>query len=148
MDSRTVSARGRAASPHPAACGDSRTATMAWAELTDVRAYYEVIGEGEPLLLVPGLGATCRVWNAVVPPLAEHFSLILMDNRDIGLSKGRRKPRTLADYSTDLIELLDVLRIDRAHVLGLSLGGIIAQRFAIDHPSRIDRLVLVSCTDT
>jgi pimeloyl-ACP methyl ester carboxylesterase len=120
---------------------------MAWAELTDVRAYYEVIGEGEPLLLVPGLGATCRVWDPVVPLLAEHFSLVLVDNRDIGLSKGRRKPRTLADYSTDLIELLDALRIDRAHVLGLSLGGIIAQRFALDHASRVDRLVLVSCTD-
>ena len=120
---------------------------MAWAELTDVRAYYEVIGEGEPLLLIPGLGATCRVWDPVTPLLAQHFSLILVDNRDIGLSKGRRKPRTLADYATDLVELLDVLRLDRAHVLGLSLGGIIAQRFAVDHASRVDRLVLVSCTD-
>jgi pimeloyl-ACP methyl ester carboxylesterase len=106
-----------------------------------------VIGDGEPLLLIPGLGATCRVWDPVVPLLAEHFSLVLVDNRDIGLSKGRRRARTLADYSTDLIELLDVLRLDRAHVLGLSLGGIIAQRFAVDHPTRVDRLVLISCTD-
>ena len=120
---------------------------MAWAELTDVRAYYEVIGEGEPLLLIPGLGATCRVWDTIVPHLAEHFSLVLVDNRDIGLSKGRRRVRTLADYSTDLVELLDLLRIDRAHVLGLSLGGIIAQRFAVDHAARVERLVLVSCTD-
>ena len=120
---------------------------MSWAELTDVRAYYEVIGEGEPLLLVPGLGATCRVWDSVVPQLAEHFSLILVDNRDIGLSMGRRRVRTLADYATDLVELLDHLRLDRTHVLGLSLGGIIAQRFAIDHASRVERLVLISCTD-
>lgn len=120
---------------------------MAWAELTDVRAYYEVIGDGEPLLLIPGLGATCRVWDPVVPLLAEHFSLILVDNRDIGLSRGRRRARTLADYATDLVELLDHLRLDRAHVLGLSLGGIIAQRFAVDHASRVDRLVLISCTD-
>ena len=120
---------------------------MAWAELTDVRAYYEVIGDGPPLLLIPGLGATCRVWDPVVPHLAGHFSLILVDNRDIGLSRGRRRVRTLADYSTDLIELLDLLRIDRAHVLGLSLGGIIAQRFAVDHAARIERLILISCTD-
>lgn len=120
---------------------------MAWAELTDVRAYYEVLGEGEPLLLIPGLGATCRVWDPIVPHLAEHFSLVLVDNRDIGLSKGRRRVRTLADYSTDLVELLDLLRIDRAHVLGLSLGGIIAQRFAVDHAARVERLVLISCTD-
>jgi 3-oxoadipate enol-lactonase len=70
-----------------------------------------------------------------------------VDNRGLGRSVARRKPHTLADYSADLAELLDELRLDRAHVLGLSLGGIIAQRFAIDHPSRVDRLVLVSCAD-
>lgn len=118
---------------------------MAYAELTDVRSYYELIGEGEPLLFIPGLGGTCRVWDPIVPELAAHFSLILVDNRGIGRSVARRKPRSLADYSSDLVELLDELQLDRAHVLGLSLGGIIAQRFAMDHPSRVDRLVLVSC---
>lgn len=119
---------------------------MAYAELTDVRSYYELVGEGEPLLLIPGLGGTCRVWDTIVPELASQFSLILVDNRGIGRSVARSRPRTLADYSTDLVELLDELQLDRAHVLGLSLGGIIAQRFAVDHPSRVDRLVLVSCT--
>jgi len=118
---------------------------MAYAELTDVRSYYELIGEGEPLLLIPGLGGTCRVWDAIAPELAAQFSLILVDNRGIGRSVARHKPRTLADYGADLVELLDELQLDRAHVLGLSLGGIIAQRFAADHPSRVDRLVLVSC---
>jgi pimeloyl-ACP methyl ester carboxylesterase len=118
---------------------------MAYAELTDVQSYYELIGEGEPLLFIPGLGGTCRVWDPIVPDLASHFSLILVDNRGIGRSVARRKPRSLADYSADLVELLDELQLDRAHVLGLSLGGIIAQRFAVDHPSRVDRLVLVSC---
>ena len=118
---------------------------MAYAELTDVRSYYELIGEGEPLLFIPGLGGTCRVWDPIAPDLASHFSLILVDNRGLGRSVARRKPRSLADYSADLVELLDELQLDRAHVLGLSLGGIIAQRFAVDHPSRVDRLVLVSC---
>jgi 3-oxoadipate enol-lactonase len=118
---------------------------MAFAELTDVQSYYELIGEGEPLLFIPGLGGTCRVWDPIVPDLASHFSLILVDNRGLGRSVARRKPRSLADYSADLVELLDELQLDRAHVLGLSLGGIIAQRFAVDHPSRVDRLVLVSC---
>jgi len=120
---------------------------MAWANLSDVRCYYELLGTGEPLLLIPGLGGNCRVWDEVAPVLAGEFTLILVDNRGLGRSVARRKPRTIADYSADLAELLDVLQLDRAHVLGLSLGGIIAQRFAIDHPSRIDRLVLVSCTD-
>jgi 3-oxoadipate enol-lactonase len=120
---------------------------MAWAELSDVRCYYELLGEGPPLVLIPGLGGHCRVWDSITPELAKHFTLVLIDNRGLGRSRARRKPRTLADYSTDIAELLDELQLDRAHVLGLSLGGIIAQRFAIDHPSRVDRLVLVSCTD-
>jgi pimeloyl-ACP methyl ester carboxylesterase len=120
---------------------------MAWAELTDCRAYYEVIGEGEPLLLIPGLGATCRLWDSIVPELARHFTLIMLDNRGMGLSKAKRKPRTLADYSTDYAELLDHLNVDETHVLGLSLGGIAAQRLAVDHPQKIKRLILMSCAD-
>jgi 3-oxoadipate enol-lactonase len=120
---------------------------MAWAELSDVRCYYELVGEGDPLLFIPGLGGTCRVWDPVAPTLARDFTCILPDNRGIGRSVGRRKPHTLADYSADYAELLDRLQLDRAHVIGLSLGGIIAQRFAIDHPSRVDKLVLVSCAD-
>jgi pimeloyl-ACP methyl ester carboxylesterase len=120
---------------------------MAWAELTDCRAYYELIGEGEPLLLIPGLGATCRLWDSVVPELARHFTLIMVDNRGMGLSKAKKKPRTLADYSSDYAELLDFLNIDQTHVLGLSLGGIAAQRLAIDHPQKMKRLVLMSCAD-
>ena len=120
---------------------------MAWAELSDVRCYYEVVGEGDPLLFVPGLGGNCRVWDPILPLLARHFCCILMDNRGLGRSVGRRKVRFLSDYSADMAELLDVLQLDRAHVLGLSLGGIIAQRFAIDHASRVDRLVLVSCAE-
>ena len=120
---------------------------MAWAELSDVRCYYEVLGHGDPLLLIPGLGLTCRTWEEVAPELAQHFSLILLDNRGIGQSQAKRPPRSLADYSADVVELLDELQLDRVHVLGLSLGGIIAQRVAVDHPGRVNRLVLVSCTD-
>jgi len=120
---------------------------MAWAELSDVRCYYELVGEGEPVLLIPGLGTTCRLWDPVAPELAADFSLILADNRNVGRSAGRRRPRTLADFAADLVELLDELQLDRAHVMGISLGGVIAQRLAVDHPDRVDRLVLVSCAD-
>lgn len=120
---------------------------MPWADLSDVRCYYETPGQGEPLLLVPGLGGTCRVWDPVLPELARHFTLILVDNRGVGRSEPKRHARSLADLASDLVELLDALQLDRAHVMGVSLGGIIAQRLAVDHPSRVDRLVLVSCTD-
>src|SRR5215217_6309557 len=122
---------------------------MAWAELTDCRCYYELVGEGEPLLLIPGLGGTCRLWDPVLPELARHFTLILLDNRNVGrsVSKGKRPATTLAHNASDLVELLDALQLDRTHVMGVSLGGVIAQRMAVDHASRVDRLVLVSCTD-
>src|SRR4051794_31192811 len=107
---------------------------MAWAQLSDVHCYYELLGEGEPLLLIPGLGTTCRLWDSVAPAFAEHFSLILPDNRGVGRSVAKRHATTLSDYVVDLVELLDELQLDRVHVMGLSLGGVIAQRLAIDHP--------------
>lgn len=117
---------------------------MAWAELSDVRCYYELIGDGEPLLLIPGLAATCRLWDPVTPLLSRHFSCIVVDNRGIGRSIARKRPTSLCDYVSDLVELLDELQLERAHVMGVSLGGVIAQRLALDHPSRVDHLVLVS----
>jgi pimeloyl-ACP methyl ester carboxylesterase len=120
---------------------------MAWAGLTDVRCFYTLLGQGDPLLLVSGLGVTSRVWDPIVPELAEHFSLIIPDNRGVGFSEARRKACSLGDYTSDLVELLDYLQVDRAHVLGLSLGGVMAIKLAAEHPERINRLVLASCTD-
>lgn len=119
---------------------------MPYAMLTDAQMYYEVVGTGEPVLLLPGMGATCRLIDPIMAPLHdEGFCLIGVDHRGVGQSVARRPVHTLHDYACDLIELLDHLQIDRTHVVGLSLGGIIAQRFAIDHPTRVDRLVLISC---
>lgn len=121
---------------------------MAYADLSDVRCYYESRGDGEPLLLIPGLGCTAETWNPILPQLARHFSLITFDNRGMGRSIAAKPARNLKHFASDIVELLDELQLDSAHVLGLSLGGIIAQRLAMDHPTRIDRLVLVSCTDS
>jgi pimeloyl-ACP methyl ester carboxylesterase len=118
-----------------------------FANLTDVRCHYELLGTGDPVLLVPGLGATCSVWEGITSALSQSFSLILLDNRGLGRSIANRAPQSLTDLSVDLVELMDHLQLDRAHVVGLSLGGIIAQQLAIDHPSRVDRLVLISCTN-
>lgn len=116
------------------------------ADLTDVRCYYEVLGSGDPLVLVPGLGSTCAVWEPVATELARSFCVIPVDNRGIGRSIPKRPSKTLEDFSVDLVELLDHLQLGRAHVMGLSLGGMIAYQLAADHPSRVDRLVLVSCS--
>src|SRR5688500_18578046 len=118
-----------------------------FADLTDVRCYYELLGTGDPLVLIPGLGATCTLWDSVTSDLSKSFSLVLFDNRGLGRSIPRRAPQTLADLTVDIVELMDHLQLERAHVMGLSLGGIVAQQVALDHPSRVDRLVLVSCTN-
>jgi len=117
---------------------------MPTATLTDVQAHYEVQGRGPALVMIPGLGAALEVFDPIVGVLAERFCVIRMDNRGVGGSVSQRPPRHMSDYSADVLELLDHLQLDRVHLLGLSLGGIIAQRFAIDHPSRVDRLVLIS----
>ncbi len=116
---------------------------MAWADLTDVRCYYEVHGRGEPILFIPGLGATCDIWRPAAL-LSGDFSLVFSDNRGIGQSVAKRPAVSLSCFTSDLVELLDFLQLDRAHVIGMSLGGIVAQRFAVEHPSRVDRLVLIS----
>jgi 3-oxoadipate enol-lactonase len=118
-----------------------------FAELTDVHCYYEVLGAGDPLLLVPGLGATSGAWSGVAADLASSFCVVRVDNRGVGQSVARRAPRTLEDFAVDLVELMDHLQLARAHVMGLSLGGMIARQLALDHPCRVDRLVLVSCTN-
>jgi 3-oxoadipate enol-lactonase len=117
---------------------------MAWGTLTDVQMYYELLGSGDPLLLIPGLGATTRLWDPILPELAERFSVISPDNRGAGRSISKRPLKSLCDLSSDLVELLDTLQVDRAHVMGISMGGVVAQRLAVDHPSRVDHLVLIS----
>jgi pimeloyl-ACP methyl ester carboxylesterase len=117
---------------------------MPWADLTDVRLYYELTGEGDPLVMIPGLGSTCRLWDPIVPELSRLFTLVMPDNRDVGKSKGKRAPRSLSDMAADLIELFDLLQLDRPHVMGISLGGVIAQCVAVEHPSRVNKLVLLS----
>jgi pimeloyl-ACP methyl ester carboxylesterase len=115
-------------------------------ELSDVRMHYELSGHGDSVLLLPGLGQTTRVYDPIAPILAEHFSVILLDNRGIGLSVAKRPARRLDDYVSDTLELLDALQVDRAHLIGMSFGGVLAQRFAADHPKRVNRLVLISTT--
>jgi 3-oxoadipate enol-lactonase len=120
-----------------------------FADLTDVRCYYELLGSGggDPLILIPGLGATCTLFENVTGELSKSFSLVLFDNRGLGRSDAKRHAQHLRDYAVDVIELMDHLQLERAHVLGLSFGGIVAQQLAIDHPSRVDRLVLISCAN-
>ena len=110
-----------------------------------VRIAWERHGRGAPLLLIHGLGYARWGWEPVVPGLAERFEVILFDNRGIGESDAPSGPYTAAELADDAVRVLDEAAIDRAHVLGTSLGGMVAQELALAHPERVRRLVL-ACT--
>lgn len=108
--------------------------------------YYELHGEGPALVLVMGIGYDSSLWTlAQVPALSTQFRVVLVDNRDAGRSSKASHPYTIADMADDLYGLLDALGIARTHMLGLSMGGMIAQEFALRHANRLDRLVLAGC---
>jgi 3-oxoadipate enol-lactonase len=108
--------------------------------------YFEVHGEGPPLVLVMGIGYDARLWTlAQVPALSQTFQVVIFDNRDVGRSSKAAAPYTIADMADDVAALMDALAIERAHLLGLSMGGMIAQEFALRHPDRLQRLVLSGC---
>ncbi len=109
------------------------------------RMYYETHGSGFPLLLINGLGSDHLEWLFQVPAFAPHFTVVVFDNRGTGKSDVPPGPYTTAQMADDAAALLDTLKIARAHVLGVSLGGMIAQEVALRHPDRVDGLVL-GCT--
>lgn len=105
--------------------------------------YYEIEGEGDPLVLIMGIGYDSSLWQLhQVPALARHFRVITLDNRDAGRSSRAGAPYTIADMADDVAGLLDALDVRAAHVLGLSMGALIAQEFAVRHADRLMRLVL------
>ncbi len=110
-----------------------------------VRIAWERHGSGAPLLLIHGLGYARWGWEPVLPGLAERFDVVLFDNRGIGESDAPPGPYTAGEMADDAIQVLDEAGVDRAHVVGTSLGGMVAQELALGYPDRVDRLVL-ACT--
>ena len=105
--------------------------------------YYEVHGEGQPLVLVMGIGYDSTLWTlAQVPALSQKFQVVIFDNRDAGRSSQATSAYTIADMADDTAGLMDALDIKKAHVCGLSMGGMIAMEFALRHPGRLDRMIL------
>jgi pimeloyl-ACP methyl ester carboxylesterase len=111
-----------------------------------IQIHYETHGTGAPLVLIGGLGADTFLWFRQVPELCKHFQVIVFDNRGAGESDKPDEPYSVPMFAADTAGLLGALGIERAHILGASLGGMIAQQFAIDYPALLDRLVLASTT--
>ncbi len=118
---------------------------MSKANVDGIGLHYEASGEGFPLLLIMGLGANLDWWDPrLVDGLSRDFRTIRFDNRGTGRSADSEEEYTMRLLADDAAGLLDALGIARAHVLGISMGGMIAQELALAHPERIGRLVLAS----
>ena len=118
---------------------------MANARVGSLDLYYEEHGRGDPLLLIMGLAADSRAWMFQLPTFAERYRTIVFDNRGTGRSAKPPGPYSIHEMADDAAGLLDVLGIARAHVVGVSMGGMIAQELVLRHPGRVRGLVL-ACT--
>jgi 3-oxoadipate enol-lactonase len=112
-------------------------------ELARTELHYERAGTGEPLLLIQGMSGNHLAWGRPFSSLLEQsFETIAFDNRGIGLSRAVTEAFSIAEMAGDTVGLLDVLEIESAHVLGISMGGMIAQELALAHPGRLRSLTL------
>lgn len=111
---------------------------------------YELVGRHEAwrpwVVLISGVGHDRSSWEPLLPALRRVARIVLVDNHGVGGSAPLRSQTTVADLAEDVIAVLDDAGIERVHVVGVSLGGMIAQEMAIEHPGRVGRLVLASTT--
>ena len=117
---------------------------MPVAKVNGININYTVEGHGEPLVMIMGLGVDQSRWKRQVSAFKKHYQVITFDNRGIGKSdkpEGSYSPKLMAE---DTIQLMDFLKIEKAHILGTSMGGLIAQEIAINYSERIIKLILGS----
>ena len=118
---------------------------MSTVNANGIEIYYQITGNGPPLTLIMGLGCSARQWEWMLPVLSGSFQVITFDNRGVG-----RTSKPAMEYTTDLFAedtcaLLNTLGIEKTHILGVSVGGMIAQKFSLKFPEMVERLVL-GCT--
>jgi pimeloyl-ACP methyl ester carboxylesterase len=110
----------------------------------DADIAYETSGAGDPLLMIMGFLADSRMWVLQTPAFAEHYTCVTFDNRGVGLSSRPPGPYSMEQMAADALAVMDDAGIERAHVLGISMGGAIAQHVALKAPERIRSLVLAA----
>jgi len=110
----------------------------------DIDTHYQVSGSGEPLLLIHGLGSSTRDWEYNLPALVKHFKVVAYDVRGHGLTSRPRGPYSISLFARDAAGLLDKLGIGPAHVVGVSMGGMIALQLALDEPRLVKSLTMTN----
>lgn len=119
---------------------------MPHVKVNDISIYYRTVGKGTPLVMLMGFTGNSDWWSEqMIADLSKDFKLILLDNRGSGRSDIGKRLYTMRRFADDTIALMDSLGIESAHILGVSMGGMIAQEIAINYPERVNQLVL-GCT--
>ena len=114
---------------------------MPYRQLDDLRIYYEVHGQGAPLVMIRGLGSNLDHWYAQAPTFSQYYKVIMFDNRGIARTNDPGGDYTVPMMAADTLGLMDGLELQKAYVMGLSMGGMIAQELAINCPDRVKGLV-------
>ncbi len=107
--------------------------------------FYEIHGEGEPIILIPGFASGAWTWFCQIDELSKYFRVITFDPRGIGQSKTDLQNLSIDTFVADVLWILDDLKIEKANVLGASFGGFVALELALRFPERVNKLVL-ACT--
>ncbi|MCL2786066.1 MAG: alpha/beta hydrolase [Methanomassiliicoccaceae archaeon] len=116
---------------------------MPIADINGQRINYEVVGSGTPVILITGFGGDITFWNNLVPLLSSNYRLIMIDNRGAGRTEYNGR-FTTDDMTDDVVSLMDHLSVYKAHVVGWSMGGCMAQELSLAHPQRVISLTLIS----
>ena len=116
---------------------------MPFAEVNGIKLHYDVQGDGYPLFLLHGYGATSDIWIGQVKPLSKHFKVITYDCRGSGKSEHPKDSFTLSDLVEDFKGLMDFLKIEKTNIIGQSMGGWITQNFVLKYPNRVNKIVLL-----
>jgi pimeloyl-ACP methyl ester carboxylesterase len=117
---------------------------MPYVKNGETNIYWEEHGEGPPLVMIVGLGADISVWGLHLDYYKTMFRCIVVENRGIGLSDKPEGPYSTDEMAADVIAAMDAAKVDKAHILGVSMGGAIAQALTLANPDRVQSLVLVS----
>ncbi len=112
--------------------------------VNDITMYYEIHGEGEPVVLIAGLNSDHTLYRGIIPTLVEKYQVVAFDNRGVGQTDKPDIPYSIEMMADDTAGLLNALGIEQAHILGTSMGGRIAVALALQYPQQVKSLILVS----
>lgn len=124
-------------------CGQDSGSTDHLIQVGDIQMSYRIYGDGYPLVMIMGYGSTMRLWDPMlIRSLSSYYKLIIFDNRGMGNTETGQRPFSIEQFADDTAGLMDALDIQQAHVLGWSMGGLVAEEVALRYPGKVNKLIL------